>query len=406
MPKAMIFSVGGSPEPIVKSINKHKPNFVCFFVSKESRVNIKNIVAQIDKSQSNFSYSEVMVENEENLVNCYEVAVKAIQIFQAKGYRSADTLIDLTGGTKPMSAGLVLAGSSKGFTFCYVGGKDRDKEGLGVVISGTETFLQLPDPLAVFAVEERKRIASLFNTFQFAAASVICKELSSKEDSAAIFYKRMARIIEGFDNWDRFLHQRAAGSFKDEVLIKLADSSDSLCSRLACETRQLMPRLEEICRTGGQASRSLIIDLLSNADRRFREGKIPDAVIRLYRTLELLVRERLLSKYGIDTNDINVDILPSKARAYFLNKQGLREKIDTGFTGACVILKHLNDELARIVLKHDPVFWEFRESRNDSFLTHGNCSASESKYEVYRTVVCELGNIKETELIVFPRLEL
>jgi|GEM_PF-2582665 len=32
--KAMLLSVGGTPEPLVKSIEHHRPEFVCFFASQ------------------------------------------------------------------------------------------------------------------------------------------------------------------------------------------------------------------------------------------------------------------------------------------------------------------------------------------------------------------------------------
>jgi len=33
---ALIISVGGSPEPIVKSVTEHAPDFVCFYSSEQT----------------------------------------------------------------------------------------------------------------------------------------------------------------------------------------------------------------------------------------------------------------------------------------------------------------------------------------------------------------------------------
>ena len=35
--KAMIVSVGGTPAPVIFSLNKSKPEYICFFVSKETK---------------------------------------------------------------------------------------------------------------------------------------------------------------------------------------------------------------------------------------------------------------------------------------------------------------------------------------------------------------------------------
>ncbi|OQX91368.1 MAG: hypothetical protein B6D58_08485, partial [candidate division Zixibacteria bacterium 4484_95] len=49
-----------------------------------------------------------------------------------------DIVIDLTGGTKQMSAALALAATEQGLKVSYVGGEERTKDGLGTVVSGTE----------------------------------------------------------------------------------------------------------------------------------------------------------------------------------------------------------------------------------------------------------------------------
>ncbi len=37
MPKTMLISVGGTPQPIIKAICEYKPEFISFFASQDTR---------------------------------------------------------------------------------------------------------------------------------------------------------------------------------------------------------------------------------------------------------------------------------------------------------------------------------------------------------------------------------
>ena len=75
--------------------------------------------------------------------------------------------IDFTGGTKPMTAGLVLASTGDKYTdsynYSYVGSKMsenaevRNKDGVGIVISGHEQIKPQKDPYDTYAVLEFNR---------------------------------------------------------------------------------------------------------------------------------------------------------------------------------------------------------------------------------------------------------
>lgn len=92
----------------------------------------------------------------------------------------------------------------------------------------------------------------------------------------------------------------------------------------------------------------LVVDIFCNAERRFEQGRYDDAIIRLYRILELLAQHRLACR-GIDT--VNVSIKEPKVKADFEDitekihgaKRGISEKI--GLLDAYILLFILKDEL-------------------------------------------------------------
>jgi hypothetical protein len=98
-----------------------------------------------------------MIANAENLETCYEKALQCAELVLEGGRSAAEVVVDFTGGTKAMTAALTLATVGNGFTFSYVGGRERSKEGRGVVTTGSERIVRRRDPFALYAVHERLR---------------------------------------------------------------------------------------------------------------------------------------------------------------------------------------------------------------------------------------------------------
>ena len=158
--KAMIISVGGTSEPVVSSLLDHKPEYVCFFASQQSLDNIGEIKKQTKKKGHVFNDYKVICDDKDDLIHCYERAVECTKNLTQKSFDPAEVVVDYTGGTKTMSAALALSAVGHGYSFSYVGGEKRTKNGLGVVVTGTEVVKKDVSPWQIFAVEEKKRISS------------------------------------------------------------------------------------------------------------------------------------------------------------------------------------------------------------------------------------------------------
>ena len=81
----------------------------------------------------------IVTPSAESLSECFRVISKELpRILKKWEVESKDVVVDYTGGTKTMSVALVLATIQFASTFTYVGGIDRTKDGLGIVINGKE----------------------------------------------------------------------------------------------------------------------------------------------------------------------------------------------------------------------------------------------------------------------------
>ncbi|GAF87305.1 unnamed protein product, partial [marine sediment metagenome] len=108
-PKAMIISLGGTPAPITFSLNHQKPEYICFFVSEETRVTIdKDILPNLDFKPRHHDW--IVTPSAENLSVCYRAVSRELpQILKKWKVDPKDLVVDYTGGTKTMSVSLALS---------------------------------------------------------------------------------------------------------------------------------------------------------------------------------------------------------------------------------------------------------------------------------------------------------
>jgi len=123
MKKSMIISVGGTPEPIIKSIDNYEPDLVYFMPSQSSIIQIGEITAKTGISPAKIKTK--IVDDHQSLVSAFKTASEIIKEIK----EDYEIWIDYTGGTKSMSAGLVAAGLNEGCKFVYLGAVDE--EGVG-----------------------------------------------------------------------------------------------------------------------------------------------------------------------------------------------------------------------------------------------------------------------------------
>lgn len=134
--EAAIVSLGGTPEAILASLRHSRPDGICFFASSASQGLVDEVMAKLGSPPAWFE--RVIVPHHEDLSGCIATGHQALAVVRRHGVTATRTLVDITGGTKVMAAGLAIAAYPTGCTFSYVGGLLRTKNQLGVVESGHE----------------------------------------------------------------------------------------------------------------------------------------------------------------------------------------------------------------------------------------------------------------------------
>jgi hypothetical protein len=139
-------------------------------VSAESASQIQGIIRELPYQCHDFD--RILSPSAEILGDCYRTLRDHLPSKLTQwGLLPEELLVDYTGGTKSMSAALVLATIEQAHRYSYVGGVERDKGRVGVVLGGRERMHYIQNPWKEMAQEERKRISLLFLTARYEPSS-------------------------------------------------------------------------------------------------------------------------------------------------------------------------------------------------------------------------------------------
>lgn len=412
MAQVLIISVGGTIEPLVASIAEHRPDVVVFFASEQTIELVGAIKAHLQERGLGIRNRNVMLTDAEDLVACYEAALRCTELALEGGRPASEVVVDFTGGTKAMTAALTLATVGKGFTFSYVGGRERSKDGRGVVMTGSERIVRRQDPFVLYAVHERRRLAQYFNQYQFRAAQQVAQELQARPigEPDRMAFEFVANLAAGYEAWDRFFYERA-----QEILKRTCRAwAPAIRANPSLRYAALLPtveahvdRLSQILDQTGRLQRVhalLAAELLANAERRAEEGKFDDAIVRLYRALELGGQIAIQRVLGCGTDKVPVDCVPEALRAEFQQRYERQPGfVELPLQATYRLLDALGQPEGKQFAARAEQFRKVQSARNSSWLAHGLTPCRNEAYVSLRDLTREILNIEEG--VQFPKLE-
>lgn len=285
---ALVATVGTTPAVLTHSVQFHAPSILVLITSRLTA----GAAFDIASAAGLDGRTEVVdLEDVEELGSCLDAARMALKRAYAHG--PAALVVDFTGGTKAMAAGLVLAAAGRDVTFSYIGGAQRDS--LGRVVDGTERVRLLPDPAPSLETDAWESLKRAWNDWRFEGAAFWARRLSelpSGPDHVSL-YRTIASVCDGVAAWDGLDYIVAENTLLaslDEAL-RLAESlRHGAKVRVLSGLRLMMPLLSELVRGSRLRQDALATDLLANASRRLDQGAAEDAAVRVARAAAVLDR--------------------------------------------------------------------------------------------------------------------
>ncbi len=425
----LIATVGGTAEPLAASIMHWKPAKVVFVPSQDTKDKIKSILEVLHNRQCHLEegkYEVLAVSDGQDFSRCvqkmqFRLKAKVKEWIELSGGDDHCCVVDFTGGTKCMSAALAMVARPwPSVQFSYVGGSERDKDKVGIVISGKEQVVQSANPWDTlgYQVVEESVVAFNHHDYGEGAQWLIEARDNTKTGHIKKELSALAEFMEGYDLWARIEYKKAYGKFLQcgKSLNDLAAVLKGIVERM--ELQQQLDRAkcrleklkESIIEPPSSCTHELLEDLMANAERRKEEGRHVDAVARLYRAVELAAQLRLWEKYKIDTAKVPLEKLSESLRRRLV-PSAEDGKVKIALQDAYELLNSKEDELGKIFTSE--LKWNTGNkkspltARNQSIAGHGFSPVSpkitESLWKGLLRLV-EVMDIREDQIFRFPKL--
>ncbi len=389
---ALICTVGGSHQPVVTAIRDTDPLFVIFLCTDRdpatnrpgSRIQVEgtglviharrgdtaptlpNIPAQCGLADERY---EVRIVAADDLDDVFVQARKAIADTRSRLPATTRLLADYTGGTKTMTAGLVMAAlECADVELRLVTGTRAD---LIRVHDGTQGSV-LASAAAVRLHQAMAPHLRAWARFGYAEAARGLREIPRPANAALRGEWQIARDLSAaFDAWDRFDHPEALRSL-DLYRTRIGKRGGPYFSFLDTLTAPDGDRRREPAR---------LLDLWRNAQRRAAQGRYDDAVARGYRLIEWTAQWLLRERVGIDTADVPEDRIGADV-SLTVNRHGKRQ---AGLFAAWqLVAAHVPGAPAAFASAERGRLLDHLTARNASILAHGYTPIGEEVWVGFR----------------------
>ncbi len=379
----LLCTVGGSHQPILTAIQELAPAFVLFFASGRDRATgtggsidtitgngqpvevrrggqiverLPNIPTQAGLSAEHFDVAEVPTDDLDQAVGVMTAALAKLR----QRFTDALFVADYTGGTKTMTAALVMAALeiddvqlqlTTGARADLVRVHDGSQAGLAVSAEGIRLRRAMQPLMAGW------------QHFAYGAAAAGLGQLPRPRDPDLRAELQIAHgLSQAFDAWDRFDHAAASAQL-ERYRPRLGQEAGAVVGPLYTVLKHLTAEPDSPQRTPAR-----LWDLWLNAQRRAAQGRFDDAVARGYRLLEWTA-QWLLSTKGIDTSDLRAEQIPAGLRI----SESTDGKRQAGLHHAWTLAAHhLGGDVQAFMAAQHSAMLDHLQKRNYSILAHGD----------------------------------
>ena len=314
------------------------------------------------------SYEKIEIDNIDNLEACFDTLNVIEKKIAERFGQDVEVIANYTGGTKSMSAALVLKGMQQ----------ERWRLSLNVgirkdlirIYSGDTPILQ--DKLGIYLVNYKDQIKTFLQRYDYSSAINLLSEITVRhclppDEQRKVLRNR--RLCEAFHAWDLFNHKYAL-----EMLRNAGGES----------IKEYILALVAITKENRMAGYEKVADIILNAERRVVQERYDDAVARLYRAMEMVAQEQLKSEWGIDASSVQLELIPHEHQEKYRQLQNTDGRIQLALRKSYELLVDLGDPVGIIWQEDVNRVLSALNKRNSSILAHGTVSLDKRDYDQVR----------------------
>lgn len=389
MPHILICTVGGSHQPIVTAIKEQRPDFVLFICTDkdpatgrpgsnsqvtgvgncikaslaDEKPNLPNIPTQAGLTPEQYHICLTLSDDLDQIYLDCNLAIEAV----VQRFSNARLIADYTGGTKSMSAGLVMAVMER-----------QDIE-LQLVTGGRSDLVKVRDgsqsseSANIERIRFERQLApyrQAWTRYAYSEAEYGLSQISKpRGNELRSQLNRFREVSLAFAEWDNFNHSIAV-----ELLQTYAPALPNTLKAylpLAMRLNDTKPEKREAAQ---------LLDLYQNALRRASQGRYDDAIARVYRLLEWSAQWLLKNQCGIDTANVQANDIPEG----IVLSQSRDGRWQAGLFAAWQLVKHkTTGEAAAFIQREEKYMQHHIKIRNLSILAHGFAPVTAQDWQAF-----------------------
>jgi CRISPR-associated protein (TIGR02710 family) len=308
----------------------------------------------------------VLAQPKEDVEALFKEMLDAVtMMMREQGIEPSNVTADFTTGMKSMSAALVLAAVKLGLgRLKYIMAR-RDEQ--GKICPGGERTLTF-EPAGFRASLLLDSAVTLMRQYRFDAVQQLLADVPEHllSDTEKASRTCLLCLASAYSHWDLFRHTRFQGEYGKA---RFGGATELEQFRPKPETVRAVLELGKSLEAG-KLTDLAVVDLINNARRRIEEGKLDDAVARLYRACEMVAQWRLASSYGIVSGNIDLSKVPNGSKHWLEACRGPKGDIQIGLRKAFRLLDEMQDPLGKLFVAEKNLPAVLRD-RNESILAHG-----------------------------------
>lgn len=397
--KVLFVTVGGSPQPIITAVEALQPERVIFVCSDGRTGTVSQVLdegtpceirrgPEVLKKLPNLPtvlklggrfdpQTDVLrLSAPDEPGECYRIISEAMTALEVE---ARDIAVDYTGGTKSMSASLVMAAQDRGIDIFVTTAERKNK----ISVEGGETTSRVFTTSINFLRLVEQLIPAYLKQFNYPAA---IRHIDESMRSAPLLpenkhqLRRLRDFCRLFDAWDRFDHTEAydlSDSFMNVPTFR--DAYGMKLRQIIASLHAINPDFDAPSKGKSKHGYEVVEDLLLNAERRATLERFDDAVGRLYRALELTAQIRLSNAHKIQTGAVPLERLP----ADWVRPPDNGKTVKLGLLDSYRFLSKVfpDDPMGWIFIEMEKKLLNSLKIRNNSLFAHGFKPVSRSDYE-------------------------
>ena len=411
--KSLVVTVVDDVASAIYSINRLKPEALCFVLPEASKVLVESAV-QPKIQQMPKRWDWVVISEIGEFSACYQTLARSLpDLLRTWEVHYGELVVDISAATPAMASALTLVAVP--WTSRVVAmipaqvGQEEDR----IELEGKSFVWTQSNPWDEQATITRREGTELFNRGLFHAAAKLFRDVELRVSGGQKpLYRAFADLAEGYELWERVHYRQAWEKLKTSVkaleMASLWGGPPGLKAVLP-PVKANASFLEKLVLDPAEVKESLTLDLLAGTGRRLHARHDPEAaMIMLLRALEAFAQTRLYKAHKIKSWDVQPTQLPvalqEVCRTCYL--EDIDGKYKLPLQAQFRVLAGLGDELGQVFLREWPKMKPLLDAANHAVLGHGFEPIKAERVQQLYDVVIKLSGINESSLPKFPVLNL